>query len=354
MDLRSLRSLLAVEGPFASVYFDSSHNTEDGAQLLELRWRGLREQLRAQGAAESTLEAMDAAALATELPVGVAGHGLVAAGGRVLVDEWLPEPPLSPVARTSQLPYLLPLAALPGTGIAHMIVVVDSAGADLRVVDADGEVTTETVAGRDHPLHKVGGGGWAHLRFQHTVEETIRRNLQDVSDEITRLTDQLGVQLIVLAGEVQARSGLRRQLPPRCQQIAVEIQTGGRADGSDHAALEQEARDLVNERTTGRLPDRDPALTVEGLPSCVAALREANVDTLFLVGSQIEDSTVWMGSEPSQVSVQEEELRGLGVPSITAHRADEALPWAALAVGAEVVTVDDKLVDGVGVLLRHT
>ncbi|CAM3843348.1 Vms1/Ankzf1 family peptidyl-tRNA hydrolase [Kibdelosporangium persicum] len=355
MDLRSLRHLLTVDGPFASAYFDSSHNTEDAARISELRWRELREQLREQGIDESTLDAMDTAVPGGEPPVGPAGRALVAAGGQVLVDEVLPEPPLSPVTRVSPLPYLLPLTTLPGKGAAHIIVVVDSAGADLRVVDEHGdEARTETVTGREHPLHKVRGGGWAHLRFQHTVEETIRRNIQDVADEITRLTDQLDVGLIVLAGEVQARSGLHRRLPPRCQQIAVETESGGRAGGSDHAALEQEVRRLVDQRTTRHVPDRDPALTVTGLPKCVAAIREANVDTLLLVTSQIQDLAVWMGTEPSQVAVHEEELRGLGMPSITQCRADEALPWAALAVGADVVTVEDELTDGVSALLRHT
>jgi Bacterial archaeo-eukaryotic release factor family 2 len=355
MDVRSLRELVAVEGPFASVYFDNSHNTEDAAGQLELRWRGLREQLRAQGTDLSTLEAMDTAVLRADPPAGRAGRALVAAGGRVLVDELLPEPPLSPVARASELPYLLPLAALNGHGVAHLVVVVDSAGADLRAVDEHGkEAMTETVEGGGHPLHKVGGGGWAHLRFQHTVEEAIRRNLQEVTDEITRLTDLLGVQLIVLAGEVQARAGLHRQLPPRCQEIAVEAEAGSRADGSDHAALQQEVRRMVSERTAPRSADRDPALTVEGLGETAAALREANAETLLVAEPKIHELTVWAGSEPNQVAVREEELRGLGMPSITQYRADEALPLAALAVGADIRVTEDELTDGVGVLIRHT
>jgi hypothetical protein len=354
MDLRSLRELLAVDGPFASVCFDSSHNTEDAADLLELRWRGIREQLRAQGTDESTLEAMDSVVMQADPPVGRAGRALVAAGGRVLVDQWLPRPPLAPVARTSSLPYLLPLV-MAGHGLSHLIAVVDSAGADLRVVDEHGhDMATETVSGREHPLHKVGGGGWAHLRMQHTVEETIRRNVQDVADEITRLTDQLGIELIVLAGEVQARSGLHRRLPVRCQEISVEIDAGGRAGGSDHAALEEQVQLLVKERAIPRLPDRDPALTVQGLQETVAALRAANAETVLVNEPRIHDLTVWAGTEPNQVSVHEQELRGLGMPSITQHRADEALPLAALAVGGNVLVTNDELKDGVGVLLRHT
>ena len=34
-----LRWLLRAEGPFASVYFDDSHDTADAAEELETRWR---------------------------------------------------------------------------------------------------------------------------------------------------------------------------------------------------------------------------------------------------------------------------------------------------------------------------
>jgi hypothetical protein len=355
MDMRTLRPLVEVEAAFASVCFDASHDTQDGAEQLELRWRGLREELEAQGADSPTLQALDKAVLRGEPAVGRAGRALVAAGGRVLVDEWLPEPPPSPVARSSQLPYLLPLAALSEPGAAHVIAVVDRAGADLRVVDESGnDVETDTVTGRDHPLHKVRGGGWAHRRFQKTVEETVRRNMKDVADEITQLADRVGARLIALAGEVQARSELYRLLAPRCQKIAVEVEGFGRLDALDYTPLEQQVRRLVSERADGTPGESDPSTPIQGLSDCVAALREANVETLLVAEPQIHDLTVWTGSVPSQVAVREDELRGLGMSTITRQRADEALPLAALAVGADIRVTDDRLADGVGVLTRHT
>lgn len=45
MDSERLRPLLTARGPFASVYFEDSHDTQDAAAQLDLRWRGLRDQL---------------------------------------------------------------------------------------------------------------------------------------------------------------------------------------------------------------------------------------------------------------------------------------------------------------------
>jgi hypothetical protein len=353
MDMRTLRPLVEVEATFASIFFDASHDTQDAAERLELRWRGLHRELGGLGADGPTLAALEIAMLEAEPVAGRVGRMLAAANGRVLVDEWVPEPPPTPVARWSELPYFLPLAALGAKGTAHVVAVVDRAGADLRAV-GDHDVETETVTGEDHPLHKVRGGGWAHRRFQTTVEETVRRNLREVADEVTQLADQTGVRLIALAGEVQARAELFRLLPTRCQKIAVEIAGFGRGEvAQDYQALDREVQAVLNERVSAQPDENGLVKRVQGLQECVAALREANVDTLLVTEPEIHDLTVWLGSPRNQVAVREDELRGLGMPRITRHRADEALPMAALAVGADIQLIDDHLDDGVGALIRH-
>jgi hypothetical protein len=52
MDSERFRQLLATRAPFASVYFEDSHDTQDAAAQLELKWRAVREQLVEQGADE--------------------------------------------------------------------------------------------------------------------------------------------------------------------------------------------------------------------------------------------------------------------------------------------------------------
>ncbi|SLI29403.1 Uncharacterised protein [Mycobacteroides abscessus subsp. abscessus] len=45
MSAIDLRALATRPGPFASAYYDSSHNTEDAARQLALRWRSIAEKL---------------------------------------------------------------------------------------------------------------------------------------------------------------------------------------------------------------------------------------------------------------------------------------------------------------------
>jgi peptide chain release factor subunit 1 len=49
MDSIRFRQLLDTPGPFASVYFEGSHDTHDAAAQLDLKWRALRGQLDEQG-----------------------------------------------------------------------------------------------------------------------------------------------------------------------------------------------------------------------------------------------------------------------------------------------------------------
>src|SRR3954466_16009573 len=102
MDTGDLRGLVNSSGPFTSVYYDAS-------ALVDLRWRAMRDQLEAQGVDERTLAALTDAVLTRPTPPGFAGGALIAGDNRVLLDRSLPLPPTGYTARTSSLPYLLPL-----------------------------------------------------------------------------------------------------------------------------------------------------------------------------------------------------------------------------------------------------
>ncbi|HEX2130109.1 MAG TPA: hypothetical protein VHH15_01020 [Actinophytocola sp.] len=102
---------------------------------------------------------------------------------------------------------------------------------------------------------------------------------------------------------------------------------------------------------------RPGGLAVDGLPHCTRSLRESNADALVVSVDQLGDDTVWVGGErwdQWHLVGTDESLRTLGVP-VSSRRADEALPRAALAIGAEVIVTAEPLplADGVGVLLRH-
>jgi hypothetical protein len=362
MDMSSLGELVRQRGPFASVYLDASHDTEDAAKAMELRWRGVRTELARQGADEATLDAMEGAALAPV--VGKSGRAMIAAHGRVLLDRVLPRPPATETVRWSDLPHLLPLATWMEPDVPHVVVLVDRAGADLHGYDGQGERASTEVHGDPHPLHKVGGGGYSHRRIQKGVEETAKRNATQVAEEVDRLVTALKARLLVLGGEVQARAEVRAELSTRCRDVLVEVEHATLAEGADDAAFDHAVQSLVAQYQYDLDNDvveeftaqagRPDGLAVQGLAPVVEALREAKVAALLVSDPALGDRTVWSGDDPAQLALREKDLRTLGVEHVGEHRADEALGTAAAATGAQVVVADVAgLHEGVGALLRY-
>ncbi|MCT2581550.1 Rv2629 family ribosome hibernation factor [Actinophytocola gossypii] len=365
MNLTALRETLDHRGPFASVHLDASHDTEDAAKVAELRWRAVREELAERDAPDPTLGALEDA-LDRAPPSGRAGRLLVAAGDEVLVDEYLPAPPAQPMVRVSALPYLLPLADWNRREVPHVVVTVDRTGAQVRAVHAGGAEHTEDVEGREHPVHKVRGAGMAHRNVQSYAEETVKRNIAEVAEEVARQVRNAHAQLLVLAGDPEARTRLRDALPAECAGIVAEIEHSRVADPS-HDTVAHDLADLLAEQRRveqDRVLERfrvggGHGLAVQGLADTVAALRAANVEVLLVDARDVGDATVLVGSDPTMVATDREDLHRVGVSERIEARADEALPAAALASGAEVVaaTGDEPalgLTGGVGAILRHT
>jgi hypothetical protein len=357
---------MTAPGTFASVYLDATHDTEDAEHALRLRWQEVRAELASQGADDATAAELEQTVLFGPKAVGPAGRALIASAGRVLLDKWLPVPPATPIVRHSELPYLLPLAAQAVPPVPYVVVIADRIGADLRGYAAHGELAGKlSVHGEDHPVHKVGATGWTHLKMQHRVENTAKHNAQEIGEATVAMADELKAQLIVLVAEVQARRDLREALPKRCQEIAVDAQTGGRADGIDEAALEAEVRLLVDDfaRAVQQTDvdqfaaelHSDRGLAVEGLDAVTAALREAKVDSLFITGGLPADRPLWTGTDIAQVAADAAVLTGTGDDEVRSRRADEALPAAASVTGANMIVPDGHLdlTDGVGALLRY-
>ncbi|MET9224689.1 Vms1/Ankzf1 family peptidyl-tRNA hydrolase [Lentzea sp. NPDC003310] len=347
----------------ASVYLDASHDTEDADKVAELRWRGLRDRLADQGAPEDVLAALDEAVAAADPPAGKAGRVLIASGTEVVVDQLLPVPPPADVTRYSSLPDLLPLASYLPPPVPHVVVVVDSSGADLHSFDGRAELV-ETVRGKQHPLHKTRGGGWAHRRLQQHVEDTVKHNVKQVAEEVERLVREVRAELVVLGGEVQARSALRSELGLD-DDLVVEVEGAGLAAGTNDEEFDNAVRALVaqhQQQKDAESVDRFRAemgrdgLAVEGLAAVADALRQANVDTVVVNAEVLADQVVWTSGSPDQIGVDEAGVRqGTGAPDeVERNRADDALARAAAVTGANVVVGDDiELLQGVGALLRH-
>jgi Bacterial archaeo-eukaryotic release factor family 2 len=375
VDLRFLTDLTETPGPYATVYFDASHDSEDAAHALALRWAGCREELATLGADEATLAALDEAVRDDDPAVGRAARVLVAAGGSVLLDRTFPDPPAQPSVTWGPAPDVLPLLLDAPEPLRVVVVRVDKTGGEILLADPADQRgdprSVEEVRGDDHPIHKARGGGWKHLKMQHTVENTWRSNVGALAERVDAEVARTGAHVLVLAGDAQSRTLLREQLAERPASIAVDVEHSGSPSGGSEdelaAAVERAARDAVDaerQAVLDRLDQelgRSDGLAASGLEPVLAALRVEQVDTLLLDGGVTRDGQLWVGEAPSQVATDAEQLRALGSEPVGQVPVDAALLRAAAASGAmfqplgggRTGLVGKPVDDGVAALLRY-
>ena len=373
MDLHFLSELTETPGPYATVYLDASHDSESADRELELRWAGHRSELAEQGADEPTLAALDRAVADADPAVGRAGRVLVAADGRVLLDRTLAEPPGRPSAAWGPAPDVLPLLLDVPEPTTAVVVRVDKSGGEILLAGEDGAGVPQLdeVRGDRYPLHKTRGGGWKHLKMQHTVENTWRANVAALAERVDAEVRRTGARVLVLAGDGQSRTLLRDALAERSASIAVDVDHSGGRSGADDdelaGAVEAAARNVVDAERQAVLERLDQALgrpdglAVGGLEPVLEALRAQQVDTLFLDGGVTRDGELWVGEVASQVATDAERLRGLGSEPVGQVPVDVALLAAAAASGAafeplgggRTGLVGKPVEDGVAALLRY-
>ena len=374
VDLHFVSQLTQTPGPYATVYLDASHDTEDAAREEALRWAAHRADLAEQGADDDTLAALDAAVEDGAAAVGRAGRVLVAAAGRVLLDRALPEPPAAPSAAWGPAPDLLPMLLDAPEQVTAVVVRVDKTGGEILLADPDGGADpkpVEEVRGETYPLHKARGGGMKHLKMQHTVENTWRANVTALAERVDAEVRRTGARVLVLAGDGQSRKLLHDALPERSAGIAVDVEHSGGRSGGDDAELAdavtsavREAVDAQRHAVLDRLDQergRPDGLAAVGLEPVLQALRAEQVDTLLLDGGVTRDGELWVGESVSQVATDAERLRGLGSEPVGTLPVDAALLAAAAASGAafeplgggRTGLVGKPVEDGVAALLRY-
>lgn len=156
MHAESFRTLTESKGPFASAYYDDSHDTEDAAAQRELKWRAIRDDLEQQGASPDVVGVLQRAILDTPPAVGRSGRGVVASADGVLLNEHLIRPIENPVVRVSTLPFVVPVVEHGALHPTYVIVAVDHAGADIAV-HRDRKVQADSVDAGGYPVHKASG-----------------------------------------------------------------------------------------------------------------------------------------------------------------------------------------------------
>ncbi len=363
MQSERLRWLVNAAGPFASVYFDDSHDTADAVEHLEATWRDIRKNLEAQGAGPEVVGKLEEAILHSRPAVGRRGRAVIATNDQVLVNEQLISPPPATVVRMSDYPYVVPLIDLEMQRPTYVFAAVDHAGADITL-HQDGCVSSTSIEGAGYPVHKPVTAGWnGYGDMQHSAEEAIRMNCRAVAEELARLVDEADPEVVFLCGEVRSLADVVAELPERVAKRVSQLHAGARKSGID----EEQVRELTSTEfgrrrgleTTGTAErfeaetSRGSGLAAEGFADVCAALRDGNVDTLII--GELGDATVVTGEGLTTIAPNADMLSQFGEPARRVARADEALPFAAISVGASLVRADERIApaDGIGALLRY-
>jgi hypothetical protein len=267
------RWLTTAGGPFASVYFDDSHDTSDAVEQLEARWRAIRTELENLGAEAELVARLKDAVLHSRPAVGRRGRALIATREHVLVNEHLTSPPPATVVRLSDYPYIFPLIALGMRQPMYMFAAVDHSGADVTLYQG-GVISSKSIDGGGYPVDKPVTARWGgYGDFRHNADKAIRMNCRAVADELTRLADEADPEVVFVSGEEHARTEVVSALPPRVAERVPQKHAGARKRGIDEEA--------ISDRTAAEFAGRRCAETTE-----VAERFEAEVGRGSVVGGR--------------------------------------------------------------------
>jgi len=372
MRLDRLHFLTALQGPFATVSTDVTRDDEAGAHELAARWDSHARRLAELGAPEDLLAAMGTAVTRPTQRSGKVGRLVVATAAGVALDYLLPEPPVREQATWGPVPDLLPVVRALSAMTSYLLAEIDSAGADLHVVSADGSsLEAATIEGEHDVLHKVPGGGWAHRRLQMRVEDSIARNAGEVAEALAREVRRHSPDVVLLTGQDKPVAAVLDQLPTPVTERSRRIHSGGRAAGTDDEALDQavnevladhdrERRDALLERFSAA--EGRQAGAVQGLDNVVTVLQQGQVDELLLrEESGADDMTaqrcLWTTGRPEQLAVRRADLEAMGAEDTEQVSVGAALVWAAVGTGASMTLLDGQdrsFTDSVAALLRWT
>jgi nucleotide-binding universal stress UspA family protein len=365
MDLSFVRPLYeSAPGKWCSAYLDVSRDSEDAISAVDLRWRGLAEDLRGQGADQATLDAIGRAIHDYR---GSDGLALFGRDGAVALTVALPAPPPRDTAAFCLLPHALPLARLLEQRVPWLRALVDRTGADLLAVPAAGRPRTARVTDQEYPVRKTDPGGWSQSRYQRSAELSWDRTAALISDRATKLAGRVRARVLVIAGDVRERNLVAERLTEELPKMPlVQTEAGARAAGAREEPLEEATREVVRaealrlrEETLDayRREHNRGGAAVTGLPDVVSALRQGKVDALLVDADQLAaDARLCGGPEPLQIALTEAELALMNVTAPWSAHVDDILLRAAAATEADLLAVsadEVPLTDGVGAHLRY-
>lgn len=373
MRLDRITADLPADVPLATVVLDATRESETGDQAVLTRWKDLRRGLEGQRADEPTLAALDERIRTISRAAGKHGRVLVAARGDVLLDCALAEPPAADEAIYDHGPNVFALARAADEHVRYLLVSVDRSGADLTLHESATARTAgvgATLEGGHDELTKANAGGRSQRRYETRVEDSWERNAEAVAAELDRVVSDRRPELVVLTGDIRARSLVADAVGRHTRELLVVVEGGSRAEGVKPevfkarvaAALEQcrlRRRESVLDRF--RQAHGQDVAAVTGRDDVLAVLRRGQVAELVITEavagppSSLAAKQLWVGDGPLEIGLTQQDVVDLGATAPHQVRADLALGRAALAQGAGITVADDAaltLANGVGALLR--
>jgi hypothetical protein len=342
----------------ATAYVPATADEVDSADRWEVERRNLADQMEELAGADA----------AGRLDAVLEDHGhtlgrtVVAVVGEDGVKTWGSGADLPAGVMPGPLPALGRYLQARQAWIPHAVVLLDRVGADIELVEDRDESDLTVIGGATSHITKSNPGGWSQRRFQQRAEEHWRDNAAKVADQLVPAIEQGGIDLLLVAGDDDARVVLQEVLPDHVADRIVTLDTGGRADdGSEahlqeavDAAVRQAASDRRRQAADGVMAAVGQGHGAVGRDDVLYTLMQHRADRVLLHLDTVGDVTAHLGDEPSQVAGDSAVLHTLDLPATRVPLTDAVLSGCA-ATGAAVVLVDEPLeglVDGLAASLR--
>jgi peptide subunit release factor 1 (eRF1) len=360
--IERLQRLQEAPAPFLSLTLETRADSELGPQKIATRWRDLRR--------EASDQIPEKALLLLDDVVGGAhrdGRGLVAvtSGEEILYRRHLPDE-IGDGIRIGSLPHLLPFFDWIQHHPAYAVVIADRTGGEIHVVGSWGDEETVEVEGDHDEIRKVNAGGWSQRRFQNRAEDSWEQNAEEVAERLTQIMRAEALKLAVVLGDVRARAFLREHAPSDIAPLLFELDVDPNyRDDLENVRGEIEAAvagliarriDQTLERFQEERGQED--LAADGLEPTMAALRMAQVETLLLRSSGLEEPAWFSPSDMTQGATRRGTLEETGINDVAQASTDEVLVRLALGTGAAVCVIpqlgeEHGPTGGVGAILRY-
>ncbi|HTV02034.1 MAG TPA: Vms1/Ankzf1 family peptidyl-tRNA hydrolase [Luteitalea sp.] len=216
--------------PVVSLYLDLSadqHGRQTHQAFLERAFAEPSETYGRDSTFSESLrrdEARIRAYLSDELerpgPAGVALFSC--SGGDTLFEAIALDTPLDGhMLYVDEEPHLFPLARVAEQYATYAALVLDTNTARLFVCATGAVQRAETI--ENEKTHRVSTGGWSQARYQRHVEDLHLKHMKEVAEAVERVVRDERITSIILSGEQQAVTLLRKHLHPTVDALIIDV-----------------------------------------------------------------------------------------------------------------------------------